>query len=180
MATPGRRGVGSAMTKPTDGLERALLASLNVTLENMAFEQAFLRQGDDFDIAPDSTWLWARLNILNPVTGKMFIRVERACAEQLTENILGPDPEENGEAISDPMLFDAMAELINTVAGRFLQKLVADGKDFGIGLPDTGIGSCCDEKTDEVTRVAFEIAGQHHLIIGVQGNDLIALAMNRG
>jgi CheY-specific phosphatase CheX len=170
------------MTKPSDGLERTLMAALNVTLENMAFEQAFLHKPESPDdvVKPDETWLWSRLDVSSPVPGHMFILVQRPCAEQITENILGPDPEENGETISDPMPFDAMAELINTVAGRFMQRLSEDGSDFSIGLPETGIGQCCDQDDDKTTKVTFQIASMYHLIIGVQGDDLIALSMNRG
>ncbi|MFQ5675748.1 MAG: chemotaxis protein CheX, partial [bacterium] len=64
---------------------------------------------------------------------------------------------------------DLVGEIINTVAGRFLDELVPSGKMFQLGLPEKGQGEP-PHHSDEITSILLNV-GDHYVNTTVVGKD---------
>jgi len=78
---------------------------------------------------------FARLEFLAPMKGIMYLAVPPNLASEITKNLYGWMDESD---LTDEVVQDAMAELVNTVAGQFLSKFLPEDQTFEIGLPATG------------------------------------------
>lgn len=148
-------------------LEEAARQALSVTLENMAFEEVFALDGKPDDYKEDIAKFWTRLTITTPIKGAMAITLCQACAERLVRTILGPMVDEN--EIEPGMIRDTIGELINTVAGRFMNLIVSKEQEFAIGLPETGEGSAFDE-ADVYKHIFFQVSDDY-IVVTLAGSD---------
>lgn len=78
---------------------------------------------------------FAKLEFLAPMKGIMYLAVPPNLATEITKNLYGWMDESE---MTDEVIQDAMAELVNTVAGQFLSKFLPEDQTFEIGLPTTG------------------------------------------
>lgn len=109
---------------------QALGRALTETLENMAFMEArACPQGEG--PGREEQRLCVSLPILAPVQGEL-----RLCApRQLLQKVAAVIFLRNEEEIDEQILLDTAAELINTLAGRFLSRLLSPSQLFQLGLP---------------------------------------------
>lgn len=104
--------------------------SLAETMEQMAF---MLVEPAAEPLA-DAPRLWARLPLVQPLAGILGVEVD----EELAARLLA---EATGQTGRDPALLrDAVSELANTLAGRFLHKQLGADTEFQLGLPLSGAG----------------------------------------
>lgn len=79
----------------------------------------------------------AAILVHEPVQGELLLRMERSLLRQLAEMVYAPvlgELNEQAEA-------DFLAELLNTIAGRFLCAILPPEKSFTLGLPENFCGS---------------------------------------
>ena len=88
-----------------------------------------------------------------------------ACAKILAEEAYGEIDEEP----SLEEMQDLVAEILNTLAGRFLDELTPSGEKFQLGLPTKGQGEL-PQFDDEITSILFSV-GEHYLNTIVVGKD---------
>lgn len=186
----------------------AAVDAVTLTLENMVFEQPQLvqsslipfphRQAQDTrktlgvrspsqseENAADIGHVWAVIPILTPYYGKMSIELAESFARDLAQNLYCGDECNTGE-----VFLDVLAEILNTMAGRFMISLLGTASDFELGFPSTGRGRCDElippalENSDPVefghtgnprfVRLKFDISGQL-LELSISGEDFVAM-----
>lgn len=108
----------------------ALGRALTETLENMAFMEALACPQDD-GTGHEEQRLCVSLPILDPVQGELRLCAPRQLLQKVAAIIFLCDEEE----IDEQILLDTAAELINTLAGRFLSRLLSPRQLFQLGLP---------------------------------------------
>ncbi|MDY6853020.1 MAG: chemotaxis protein CheX [Thermodesulfobacteriota bacterium] len=151
------------MTTPNENLAEKIFEAVAETFENMAFMEAVPVSSDDVEPSSDSTLLWSRIAVLQPVEGELTLLASEGLAGEITEAIFGETDE---DASPDDMAFDALAELINTIAGRLMAELIPQDQAFELGLPETGKG--WPQGSEEEIAYHFDLEG-HKLMIIVQG-----------
>lgn len=156
------------MSISKEEIKEAYVKAMQETLENMAFEQALLLEEPIEADELEDEKIWAKLDMIDPVQGILYIKLCKDCAESLAENILGMPEDEEG--FSETMITDTVAELINTIAGRFMRSIVPEDYEFQIGLPETGKGDLSLDKKEFLT-LYFETAGRT-FTAGIHGDNL--------
>ncbi len=107
----------------------AVLAAVSNTIENMVFSPT-----------EESRMIWARLAALSPLKGEFIMFLPEPLARDLAAGLSG------GEAAELPerAVLDCVAELLNIIAGQFLESVLSADVEFSLGLPTSGAGSCLD------------------------------------
>jgi len=142
------------VTKAT--LRAELANSLSEVLESMAFMEA---EAAEIPYARPSSEHWTTLLVHDPVQGEFRMQMSRQMLVNIAEAIYGL----LGEGMTTQVLDDTLAEMINTVAGHFLNKVLPGEQIYQLGLPELGKGLSplaeesalvCDFSTEgEVLRV---------------------------
>lgn len=147
------------MTTPNENLAEKIFEAVAETFENMAFMEAVPIDSDDIEPS-GSTLLWARIAVLQPVEGELTLLALEELAGEITEAVFG---EADEDASPDDMAFDALAELINTIAGRLMAELILHDQTFELGLPETGKG--WPQGSEEEIAYHFDLEGHKLMII---------------
>ncbi len=147
---------------------RALAGAVTETFENMAFMEALPSTGSDL-LCPDDQPLCVILPILGPAQGELSLRAPNALLRKVAA-VLFRCPE---EVIEQLQLLDIAAELLNTLAGRFLNRLLSRDQIFQLGLP---VQEQNTENTDDQRgRAWFFTAESIAFSLGAVGDSLLAL-----
>lgn len=80
---------------------------------------------------PDENTLWVDMLVHDPVQGEFRLTVPSQLLALITETLYGQPAAEIPEATR----LDLLAELLNTIAGRFLSELLPAETSFKLGLP---------------------------------------------
>lgn len=152
------------MTDSLNRLEAALMSAVAETMENMAFEQVETISGDG-EAQLGINRIWSALNIIRPVAGEITIELSADYSSTLTDSLYG-SLEGN---LNDEVISDALAEILNTVAGRFMTQLIPPAQKFELGLPRVGRGTRSAESSRQAS-LTFDIGGQY-IRAGVWGDD---------
>ena len=155
------------MEPKKDILKTALLEAVSQALENMAFEEVDLVDETSMSRVEVGGNLWAILPIVTPLSGEMILSLSPECARRITENIYGTLEDGQLEKGAD---LDAVAEILNTIAGRFVHALVPSNQSFDFGLPKTGKGAVPVIPPQVITSVSID-AGGHIVTAIVVGED---------
>jgi CheY-specific phosphatase CheX len=150
-------------------LYQAMLNAVSQTLENMAFTEVIPHFDQNFNI-PENDLAWASLVVKSPVQGEISLALPQSTLRELTGGIflLGEDE------ITQEKMDDILHELLNTIAGLFMTKLLSDNQQFSIGLPEAGKGSL--PVVDEETLVwKLMTSDESPLQVFLTGASLIAL-----
>lgn len=150
------------MTTPNENLAEKIFEAVAETFEDMAFMEAVPIDSDDAEPSV-STLLWARIAVLQPVEGELTLLASEELAGEITEAVFGEADEDTSP---DDMAFDALAELINTIAGRLMAELIPQDQTFELGLPETEKG--WPQGLEEEAAYHFDLEG-HKLMIIAQG-----------
>ncbi|MDD4731425.1 MAG: chemotaxis protein CheX [Desulfovibrio sp.] len=105
-------------------MKDAVLSAVSATMEEMFFIEP---QKSDF--------LWSRVRVLEPCTGSVTMAFPRPLLEQMARAIFGEQ-----ERIREQMLWDTLAEVVNTVAGRIVSSLLPPETTFRLSVPENGSG----------------------------------------
>lgn len=110
-------------------IDAVALRAVAETLENLAFMEALPAHEES---PGNGLGLTAALLVHEPQQGEVRISLPSALLEKISRNLFGHPAE--GVAVPDPK--DLLAELLNTIAGRFLTELLPPEQPFRIGLPE--------------------------------------------
>jgi hypothetical protein len=118
----------------------ALGDSLSETIEQVAFEEVI----PDPDLPPSDgpenfapEIAWAMIEIIDPLPGTLALILPAELHCHLTSSVYSIPPGE----LTETMLLDDVAELINTIAGRLMARLLSPMDPFRLGLPRSGRGN---------------------------------------
>lgn len=116
-------------------LYQAMKEAISQTLENMVFMEAIEHYDQNYEIPPEEQ-AWAYLVVQDPVQGEIRLVLPKKLLEKLTSSVFSLEEEEVTQAQMD----DILHELLNTIVGLFMTKLLADNQTYKIGLPENGEG----------------------------------------
>lgn len=128
------------MTDLPGDLQKALVAAVLETFENLAFMEPKFTPGQEF--AAGETFCCS-LAILAPVKNTMQIAMDEDLGKLITATIWSRQK----ETVDEQMCRDALAELLNTIAGRFMKAVLPEDQTFQLGLPEV-VESCCTFESD--------------------------------
>ena len=112
-------------------ISQALRRAVEHTLENLAF-LAVDAAHEVSDLAASDASYWATIETLSPKHYKVLMVVSTELAHEVCGSMGGaPDDEK--------VVLDCVAELVNVLAGRFLDELGDEGA-IELGLPERGQG----------------------------------------
>lgn len=127
-------------------LKQAMKNAVSQTFENMAFMEVIEHYDQEFTL-PQDDLAWASLVIKDPVQGEIRMALPASALAQLTATIFALEPSEVDENKSR----DILHELLNTIAGLFMTKLLPENQTFDIGLPESGQGELPQADQDTLT-----------------------------
>ncbi len=102
-------------------------------MESMAFLEALPRE--ETPVFAENV-MGVSLAVLAPVAGVFHLLVEKELVQYLAEILYGSSQKE----ITEQHRNDLLAELLNTVAGRFLSETVPSNESFRLGIPQIMTG----------------------------------------
>jgi CheY-specific phosphatase CheX len=107
-----------------------MIAAVVETFENLAFMEPEHVPGGQPAFGDSA--ICYRLVIESPFPGRMSLAMEPDLAATIAGTIWSGDPAEIGEQLCR----DTVAEILNTVAGRFMKAAIPDDQLFALGLPE--------------------------------------------
>ncbi len=148
----------------------AMIEAVKQTLENMVFMEILEERGAPTDIPPEDL-VWSSLLINDPIQGEIRLAVPATLLKKITSNVFGIDEEE----VTTSQAYDILNELLNTIAGLFVTKLLPETQQYHIGLPSLEAGPL--PEIDEHTVVWHLINSEDEpLKIQAAGASLVALS----
>ena len=153
------------MIEMMDNIQTKLASAIAKTMENMTFADVQVVTDEQIEPYLGDDKLWASLPVVEPYTGELVLEVPMACAKILAEEAYGEI--DSGPALAE--IEDLVAEILNTLAGRFLDELTPSGQIFQLGLPTKGKGEL-PQFDDQVTSILLSV-GEHYLNTIVVGKD---------
>lgn len=112
-----------------DQWDKAMQAAVAGCLENMAFMEAFPAEPD---AAEPENPVWASLLVLEPTQGEFRLALSRSLLDAIGANVYGLET-----AMSEQQAADLLAELLNTILGRFMAAILPQ-EAFKLGIPEAG------------------------------------------
>ena len=142
-----------------DHLQETMSAAVIETFENMAFMEV-VQTDQPASPPPKSDMLKASILVHDPFQGELRLVMPRELTATIAETLYPSGDQQN----IDKQIFDVLAELLNTIAGRVLAEIVSHKRTFRIGLPVTGIESF--EETDPPgAQYNFETEGHSFFLM---------------
>jgi len=121
------------MERNAQELEQIVGSAAAETLEHMAF--MMVEPADPDQPAADlSDAVKASQLILEPHPGELRLIMPRRLAAEIAATMFSC----NDSEISDGMLADVVMELLNTMAGDIMKRLLPQDHTFALGLPELG------------------------------------------
>lgn len=144
----------------SEKLEQDMYDAIVKTLENMAFMEV----SQDVEEAmryPAEEMAVSRLLIHDPIQGEMYLLMPKPLLSKIVSSVYIMPVEE----LSEQMLLDMLGELINTVAGLFLNAHLPEDQTYSLGLPEqVPVGQ--EDSPFEMNRWDFQV-----------DNDVFSLAL---
>lgn len=106
----------------------ALLTAVVDTFENLAFMEA--EAATNGSLSDDH--IRCRLAIKAPTEGQLELRIGKDLAKRIAGTVWSMQQDD----IDEQMLRDTVAEILNTLAGRFMKNIVPEDRTFELGLPE--------------------------------------------
>jgi hypothetical protein len=123
------------MTQPVSIGTEDVIEAVRDTFETMTFMEVMLPvEESGLEIEEP---LWAAIEIMKPVQVRFILVLPNALAEEVTETLFTPDPD---TPLSENLVLDTLAELVNTIGGRLMSDLVGVDQTLKLSLPEYGRG----------------------------------------
>lgn len=155
--------------KQLDQIQSSLSAAVSTTMENMTFEEIEIADEADEVQIVDSDKMWSTLPLHKPLSGELVVQISHTYGRLLAEEVVGFVDDE----ISEDAVNDVLAEITNTIAGRFMDALIPENQEFVLGLPQTGTGRFADEN-GVAAMIPLRI-GDHAMQVSIVGQDFVDL-----
>jgi len=131
------------MEELTTFLHQKTTEVLEETLENMAFVSIEECTSDEA-LNLKQQMLGVNLLITEPELLEMRLNVSKELLYQIAETMYTMDRDE----LNDQLINDLLAEILNTLAGRFMTEILPPDSDFALSIPEL---SDEEESTSELT-----------------------------
>lgn len=115
----------------SEKLEQDIYRAISTTLENMAF-MAISKDIEEAVRYPVEETMVSRLLIHDPLPGELYLAMPKVLLSKIAASVYIMPAEE----LSEKMLLDMLGELINTVAGLFLNAYLPEDQTYKLGLPE--------------------------------------------
>jgi len=148
-----------------DGLKEAICEAVSQTMEGMAFLEANPAT-DGFQPEVDEKLYHIHIETNNPPIRALIMVFPQSLANHITSFALGTEE----EAPSIEVVRDTLAEVLNTVAGRFMSLLMPHDQAFSLGLPqfrEHNHEILMEEALPSSSRFDFEADGMYFSTIVV-------------
>lgn len=116
----------------TETVTQTLFQAVTETLENMAFVDVLPEPAPENGEDQQGERLTASLLIHDPVQGELRLDMPVPLLRALGETVFAMPAEELGESVPK----DLLAEILNTIAGVFLTRLLPQDQPYRLGLPE--------------------------------------------
>lgn len=104
-------------------------------LESMAFLEVL---PTTTSISSGENAMWVSLLIHDPVQGELQLVMEKELVHYIMDIVYGSM--QGAKPVSEKEQYDLLAEILNTVTGRFLSVCLPNDQCFQLGLPEIGHG----------------------------------------
>ena len=145
---------GGNMSAQLTKIDSSLVSAISKTMESMTFEEVQVVSAPPGMDTVLKNKVWAVLPIISPIEGKISMELPFDYGRILTDEVCGGTEEEP----SEDAIKDVVGEILNTMAGRFLDDLLDSEKSFELGLPESGRADL-PVSDDAVAVVHVEISG---------------------
>ena len=116
-------------------LDDAMDAAMSETFEGMAFSEVVRTLPKDEAVEGlEEPIVWQRIEVRSPAAGTLLLGVEESFVRRLEERVTGAESGEEAGRL------DALAEVLNALAGRWACRLSPPSEPVALGLPVTGRG----------------------------------------
>lgn len=115
----------------SEKLEQDICRAIATTLENMAFMEVS-QELEEARRYPAEEMTSSRLLIHDPIQGELYLLMPKPLLSKIVSSVYILPAEE----LSEQMLLDMLGELINTVAGLFLNAYLPEDQTYSLGLPE--------------------------------------------
>ena len=115
----------------SEKLEQDIYRAIATTLENMAF-MAVSQELEEARRYPAEEMASSRLLIHDPIQGELYLLMPKPLLSKIVSSVYILPVEE----LTEQMLLDMLGELINTVAGLFLNAYLPEDQTYSLGLPE--------------------------------------------
>ncbi|MBU0484929.1 MAG: hypothetical protein KKB30_10495 [Proteobacteria bacterium] len=123
------------MTETQKKWDDIMYSAISETIESMAFMEVI---PTDDSHEPEKDCLCVSLLVHDPVQGEFELFMGRDLITMLADTVYGPVMAE----VSDQNIFDLLAEILNTVVGRFMSDILPEDTSFKLGVPEICVGDC--------------------------------------
>lgn len=111
-------------------LQQAMFEAVTTTLENMAFMPVELLT-EPHDCRNHTQVFRAGLLVKDPLQGELYLVMPEDLLREIASGIYAVATQE----VSRPKLVDILNEMLNTIAGLFLTRVLPRHQPFELGLP---------------------------------------------
>lgn len=153
-----------------DEIKEELRVGINKTVCDVLKKMALLEvvpSEAPIDDAPDTNWV--SLAVLHPIQGEFILKMPEVMTKKITKAIFDV-PE---SSLTEPLLEDSMAELLNTIVGRLMNAVLPKEQTFRLGLPKPGHGKC--PKRDSGALNCYFLMDSQGISLTVSGETLLQM-----
>lgn len=135
------------MQNSSETLRQELVSAITKTMENMTFADVEFADDEAETREEGENKLWAILPVEKPFRARLMLEIPRECGQLLAAEVFG---QVQGNA-SEETVYDMVAEMLNTISGRFLRGVVPENETFKLGLPEKGTGERAPEMKQDLS-----------------------------
>ncbi len=133
-----------------------MVSAVTSTLENMAFMEVLPLSAEEREEHPvDEENIFAAQRVSRPLVGEFVLFMPKTMVQYVAEALYTQPKEE----LADHIQQDLLVEILNTVAGRFLNEYLSQDKIYKLELPKIVEEFNNDEKKP-VKRWFFQMEGK--------------------
>ena len=143
----------------SENLDLALQSAVTETIENMAFMEVLLNPDAQWDPASEAT-LIGRQQMVEPLQCEMQLIIPNKLIGSITDVVHSLSDSE----FKDDILQDVLAEILNTIAGRFFSAILPDEQAFQMGLPTVNTEKDAESELQK-REWRFFVEGQPFIVV---------------
>ena len=114
-------------------LKSILTQAVSETIENMAFMMV-TNEAENPETIKSDECLKTSLLILEPYPGELGLVMSKKLLSKIAVSVYSLGEEE----ITENILIDVISELLNTITGSLMRRILPDNSEYKLGLPESG------------------------------------------
>lgn len=124
-------------------LQDLVTQAVNETIENMAFMMVDTDTDTPADTSSEES-MTASLLILEPLPGELGLQMPVSLVTSIAASLYGKEETE----VSDTLQIDVLSELLNTLTGALIRRILPENAEYKLGLPECGDQVFLDHASD--------------------------------